>query len=78
MGAISCIRGGSIDKKPGWIIQFPYDPDKVEEIKSKIPHIYREWREESKTWWIYEDYENVIEEVFPHLLEGAKSQMSFF
>lgn len=59
-----CIRGGSQDMKAGFIISFNYDLELVEKLKHQIPHTHREWRENSKTWWISEQYENVLKEMF--------------
>jgi len=66
----SCIRGGSRDKRPGWIIEFPYREETILELKRAIPQwgpgdiVNREWRPASKTWWVSEEYEHIIERLF--------------
>jgi len=52
MNLAQCIRGGSQDGKSGYIIAFHYDADLIEKLKRTIPHTDREWREDSKTWWV--------------------------
>jgi len=60
----TCIKGGSIDGAPGWLIQFGYDAGTVEALKKAIPHTSREWREDTHIWWIREDYSHVLKALF--------------
>lgn len=55
----SCIRGGSEDGEPGWIITFHYRADLVDAIKV-IPYTRREWRPDEHKWWVSETYEAVL------------------
>ena len=64
MNLTQCIRGGSQDKRAGFIIAFPYNQDIVETLKRTIPHIDREWQEDSKTWWVNVKYEWVLKSMF--------------
>jgi len=71
-----CVRGGSKDGQSGFIISFRYDQDLVEALKQSIPHTYREWREEDKTWWVSVEYEHILRNLFPNFealiyLQGA-------
>jgi len=71
-----CIKGGSIDGRAGYIISFNYDSEVVERIKT-IPHNYREWRPDEKTWWISGEYENTLESLFNnfHALAHLQGQL---
>ena len=64
MNLTQCIRGGSQDRRNGFIIAFNYDPDMVETLKKTIPHTHREWRAESKTWWVSLSYERELKRMF--------------
>ena len=59
-----CIKAGSGDSCPGWLIKFKYDQDIVESLKTTIPHTKREWREETKQWWVSEDYAEQLKALF--------------
>jgi len=59
-----CIKGGSKDGKEGWLISFNYDPVTVEMLKCAVPHLSREWREQSKSWWVSSEYSNTIKGIF--------------
>jgi len=59
-----CIRGGSKDGMAGFVIAFHYDQDLVESLKQAVPRTEREWREDSKTWWVSTAYENVLKSLF--------------
>lgn len=64
MNLTQCIRGGSLDRRSGFVIAFHYDEDVVENLKMAIPHTEREWREGSKTWWVSVDYEDFLKKQF--------------
>ena len=64
MNLTQCIRGGSQDKRNGFIIAFHYDPEVVETLKRTIPHTHREWREDSTTWWVSVNYEEQLKQMF--------------
>ncbi len=36
----------------GIILVFPYSASMVEALKDRIPYRFREWRPETKTWWV--------------------------
>ena len=59
-----CVRGGSIDNRPGFVIAFYYNTGLIETLKARVPHYDREWRELSRTWWVAEEYAGVLEEMF--------------
>ena len=59
-----CIKGGSLEGESGWLIKFEYNVELIEELKRAIPHIHREWREDSKTWWVSEEYNDVLKSLF--------------
>jgi len=64
MNLTQCIRGGDRDGRSGFLIAFHYDLDAVEDLKQSIPHTHREWRENSKTWWVSVQYEAVLKRLF--------------
>jgi len=64
MNLVRCIRAGDKDMRQGFAFSFFYDPDTVEELKRAIPHTEREWREESKTWWVSAEYESSLKRLF--------------
>ena len=59
-----CIRGGDKAGRSGFVIAFHYDQDTVETLKRVIPHIEREWREDSKTWWVSVRFEDALKLMF--------------
>lgn len=59
-----CYKGGSLDGRPGWVLRFQYEAEVVEELKNATPHYNREWREETKEWWVSEDYAEELETLF--------------
>jgi len=69
-----CFVAGSEEGKKGYCISFDYDQDVVENIKSMIPHTYREWREATKVWWVAEEYEDVLNKLFPNFYALAHLQ----
>jgi len=73
-----CIRGGSLDQRPGFLLAFHYDPECVEDLKRNVPHTHREWREESKTWWVSKSYEDVLVKLFPNFDALIHLQGSLF
>lgn len=68
------IKGGSKDGKPGYLVAFDYDADVVRELKERIPSYMREWRPDEKFWWISENCEKVINDLFPGFLEAVVAQ----
>ena len=66
MNLTQCIRRGSQDKRDGFVIAFGYDESCVETLKRLIPHTDREWRPESKTWWVSNAYELQLWQLFPN------------
>lgn len=69
-----CIKGGSADSKLGWLIKFEYNPVTIEALKKNIHHTCREWREDTKTWWISEEYEDVLDSMFSNWYALTKLQ----
>jgi len=37
----------------------------VERLKAAVPHTHRAWDPEAKEWWVDQDYEDVLLEMFP-------------
>ena len=64
MNLTQCIRGGSQDRRSGFIIGFHYDQDVVENLKMAIPHTEREYYPASRQWWISIAYEDVLNKLF--------------
>jgi len=60
----SCIKGGSDDQRPGWLLQFQYDKNVVEALKAAVPHTEREWRPEALTWWVSEEHADAMKQLF--------------
>ena len=73
-----CVKGGSVDKRTGFLIAFPYDAEVVESLKTSIPHYSREWREDSKTWWVSQEYEAVLNTLFKNFDAMVHLQGSLF
>jgi len=78
MNLTQCIRGGSQDMRNGFIIAFRYDQDVIENIKMAIPHTEREWREDSKTWWVSIVYEDFLKKQFSNFEALVYLQGSLF
>jgi|GEM_PF-1005661 len=69
-----CIQGGNRDGKKGYLIAFAYDLDLVESLKRTIPHTDREWRPDSKTWWVSDEYEDALKSFFGNFEALARWQ----
>jgi len=69
MNLTQCIRGGSKDGRNGFIISFRYDEDVVEN---------REWREDTKTWWVSVNYEDFLKKQFGNFEALVYLQGSLF
>ncbi len=74
----SCIKGGDAQGKPGWLIQIGYDAAFLERFKRAIHHTGREWRPDAKTWWVSDQYEDALDELFGNWYAMAKLQGSLF
>ncbi len=59
-----CVRGGDKNGRSGYVIAFDYDAELIENLKKSVPHTNREWREQSKTWWVSIEYEAVLDNLF--------------
>jgi len=70
----SCIKGGSSDRRPGWLLQFDYDRELVEILKRQVHHTGREWNAKAKTWWVAEEYEDILDILFSDWYSLAKQQ----
>ena len=64
MNLTQCIRGGDKDGRAGFLISFQYNQEIVETLKRAIPHTEREWREDSRTWWISIRFEDALKLMF--------------
>lgn len=73
-----CIKSGNATGQTGWLIKFGYDADLVEKLKREIHHTGREWREAFKEWWVSEDYEDVLDQLFSNWYALAKCQGTLF
>lgn len=71
-----CYHGGSRKGMDGWRIKFDYDEDLIDELKSSINFMEREWIPTSKEWWISTEAEPTLERLFPNF-EAYKNQLSF-
>ena len=60
----SCWRGGSVDMRPGYYVQFRYNKQVVDNLKAIIPSEDREWRPEQKIWWVADGYEEKLMKLF--------------
>ncbi len=78
MNLTSCIKGGDTNGRAGWLIQFHYDAEFIEKLKSAIPHLNREWRPDTKTWWVDEVYEDELDQLFVNWYALAKLQGTLF
>lgn len=59
--------GGFEDNRsPGYRFQFQYNKEVIETLKSAVPHVHREWHQETQTWWVIADmgYEPALEKLF--------------
>ncbi len=72
-----CVRGGSQNSRPGYLIKFDYDQDIVERLKKNVPHIDREWRPLCSTWWISEDYEPILDTMFGNFKALSSQRLLF-
>jgi len=77
-GLRQCIKAGSLDRRPGWLLKFGYDAELVETLKARVPHTRREWREETKEWWVNEEYNGVLMELFGNFEALAFLQCTMF
>lgn len=59
------VRMGN-EGRSGFEIAFHYDEATVESLKRLVPHTDREWRPESKTWWVSGEYEAQLKHLFPN------------
>ena len=71
-------RSGDIDGRSGFVIGFHYDQDLVEKLKQAIPHTEREWRENTKVWWISNQYEDALKSLFSNFEALVYLQGSLF
>lgn len=78
MNLTYAIKAGSRTGEPGWLIQFAYDKETVEQLKARVPHTDREWRPETAEWWVSEKYQDVLQEVFPGFHAMAFQQAGMF
>lgn len=77
MSLKAAYRRGDGQKRPGWAIQFAYDPEVIEALKKAVPPQFRSWDDELKEWWVHVDYEDALLRLWPDF-EAYTRQMSFF
>lgn len=70
-------KGGDRNGRPGYILEFDFDYDVVEKLKAKIPSDKREWRPYAKEWWVAQEYEKQINDLFPGFLEAVIATKPF-
>ncbi len=73
-----CIKAGSKDGRPGYLLGFDYSAEAVEALKRTVPHTNREWREEEKVWWVAQEYDTQLCELFGNFYALAHLQGSLF
>lgn len=73
-----CIKAGSEDGRSGWLIKFDYDVKLIGYLKLIIPHTSREWRGETYEWWISEDYNAELKQLFSNFEALAFLQGKLF
>lgn len=78
MNLHTCYKGGDADGRPGYQIGFHYDGDTVEDLKSKVPHTHRSWNPEAKLWWVSDDYEETLCQMFSNFFALAHQQGTLF
>jgi len=71
-------KGGNESGEAGYWIGFHYDLDAVESLKKIIPHTDRRWNEDKKLWWVSEEYDAKLCELFPNFYSLAHQQGSLF
>lgn len=52
MALQSCVRAGSREGRPGWLLSFDYDAEAIERLKQLVLFEDREWRPDEKRWWV--------------------------
>lgn len=73
-----CVKSGNTMGQPGWLIKFAYNEALIEKLKRAIHHTGREWHEGSKEWWVSEQYEDVLNQLFSNWYALAKCQGTLF
>uniref|UniRef100_A0A6M3J8B7 Uncharacterized protein n=1 Tax=viral metagenome TaxID=1070528 RepID=A0A6M3J8B7_9ZZZZ len=71
-------KAGNGNGRLGYLISFEYDEATIKALKERVPFTDREWRPSEKTWWVYEKYEKVINDLFPGFLEAVAAQRPLF
>lgn len=73
-----CYKGGNENGEAGYWFGFHYDLDTVEAIKKSIPHTDRRWNDDKKLWWVSEQYDEKLCDLFPNYYALAHLQGSLF
>ena len=60
----TCFRAGDSNGRTGYSIGFHYDLRAVETLKRSVPHTEREWDKVTKLWWVSEEYESALIDIF--------------
>ena len=64
MNLTQCIKAGSEDKRTGWLIKFEYNLEFIQWLKQMVPHADREWRPDTYEWWVSENHNDILKELF--------------
>jgi len=64
MNLTQCIKAGSHEERPGWLIKFDYDLKAIQSLKESVPYTEREWRPDTYEWWVSESYNDVLKKLF--------------
>lgn len=67
---MSCLTeaypGGSWrDGRAGWRFRFTFDLDIIQSLKRQVPPQCREWHEDTREWWVAQEYEEELLALFP-------------
>lgn len=60
----SCIESVDEYGRSGWLIQFPYNAEFIDEFKGVINYHHRQWNADTLTWWVDEIYAQTLEQLF--------------
>ncbi len=74
MNLTVCQPASDDQHRSGYVLGFQYDLDVVEDLKRLIPHTYRSWDADNKTWWVSKEYEAVLVKLFKNFEALTKWQ----
>lgn len=73
-----CFKGGNAYRESGYWLGFDYDQDFIEKLKISIPHTHRLWDERQRLWWVHEEYDVTLRELFSNFYALAHLQGKLF